>query len=117
MAISGRVPLLLLLGFVPVVLRPTLGTVFLWLLAVSILTVTDWALASRPESLGLTRRPTGAVRLGYPTETVLVATNLARRRVRAVVRDAWQPTAGASDNRHRVSLAPGDRTALRTPLQ
>ncbi|MFA6575830.1 MAG: DUF58 domain-containing protein [Nocardioides sp.] len=116
MAISGRVPLLLLLGFVPVVLRPSLGTVFLWLLAVSIVTVADWALAPRPETLALSRRPTGAVRLGYPTETVLVATNLARRRVRALVRDAWQPTAGASGNRHRVSLAPGDRAVLRTPL-
>jgi uncharacterized protein (DUF58 family) len=116
MAISGRVPLLLLLGFVPLVLRPSLGTVFLWLLAVAVLTAADWALAPRPESLGLARRPTPAVRLGYPAATVLVATNLARRRVRALVRDAWQPSAGARDNRHRVSLGPGDRAALRTPL-
>jgi uncharacterized protein (DUF58 family) len=116
MAISGRVPLLLLLGLVPVVLRPTLGTVFLWLLAVALVTVADWALAPRPESLALSRRPTPAVRLGYPAESVLVATNQGRRRVRALVRDAWQPTAGASDNRHRVSLAPGERAALRTPL-
>jgi uncharacterized protein (DUF58 family) len=32
------------------------------------------------------------------------------------VRDAWQPSAGAHDNRHRVDLAPGDRVLLRTPL-
>lgn len=116
MAISGRVPLLLLLGFVPLVLRPSLGTVFLWLLTVAVLTVADRALAPRPESLGLARRATPAVRLGYPAETVLVVTNRVRRRVRALVRDAWQPSAGATDNRHRVSLGPGDRAALRTPL-
>ena len=34
MAISGRVPLLVLLGLVPVVLRPSFGTMWLWLLLV-----------------------------------------------------------------------------------
>ena len=116
MALSGRVPLLLLLGLLPVVLRPTGGTVWMWLLAVVVLTLVDWALASRPEGLSLTRRPLGTVRLGQPTETALVAANDSRRSMRARVRDAWQPTAGASDNRHRIRLAPGERTVLRTPL-
>jgi uncharacterized protein (DUF58 family) len=34
----------------------------------------------------------------------------------ADVRDAWQPTAGATGNRHRVRLAAGGRTVLRTAL-
>jgi uncharacterized protein (DUF58 family) len=117
MAISGRVPLLLLLGFVPVVLRPTVGTVLLWLLVVLLLCAADWALAPRPTALTWARKPVGVVRMGYPTETMLVATNASSRRVRALVRDAWQPTAGATGNRHRVDLAPGDRAVLRTPLQ
>jgi uncharacterized protein (DUF58 family) len=116
MALSGRVPLLLLLGLLPVALRPTLSTVWLWLLVVVVLTLVDWALASRPDGLSLARRPLGTVRLGQPTESVLVATNGSRRPMRALVRDAWQPTAGASDNRHRIRVAPGDRTLLRTPL-
>ncbi|HET8959825.1 DUF58 domain-containing protein [Nocardioides sp.] len=116
MALSGRLPLLLLLGLVPVVLRPSMGTVWLWVLLVVVLTLVDWALAPRPARLSLARRPLGTVRLGQPAEAVLVAANHSPRRMRALVRDAWQPTAGASDNRHRIRLAPGDRTLLRTPL-
>ena len=43
--------------------------------------------------------------------------NAGRRRVRGVVRDAWQPTAGATGNRHRIALSPGDRVLLRTALK
>jgi len=116
MAISGRVPLLLVLGLVPVVLRPVMSTMGLWLLLVVLLTLADWLLAPRVAALAFTRRPVGAVRMGYPTETLLVASNTSGRRVRALVRDAWQPSAGASANRHRIRLAPGDRAPLRTPL-
>ena len=45
MVISGRVPLLLLLGVVAVVLRPSGGTVALWLLAVALLVGADLLLA------------------------------------------------------------------------
>ena len=116
MSLSGRVPLLLALGFVPVVLRPALSTVWLWLLVVTIACLLDYLLAPKVDSLRLSRPPVGSVRMGHPTETTLVVANDSKRTVRATVRDAWQPTAGASDNRHRVRLAPGDRTMLRTPL-
>ena len=75
MAITGRVPLLLLLGMLPVVLRPTTGTVWLWLLLVLVLVLLDWALAPRPASLSFSRRPTGSTRLGGPAESVLVVGN------------------------------------------
>ena len=117
MAISGRVPLLLVLGLVPVVLRPVMSTTWLWLLLVLLLVLTDWLLAPSAASLSFERRPVGTVRLGHPTDTLVVATNTSRRRVRALLRDAWQPSAGASGNRHRVRLAPGDRALLRTALQ
>ncbi|GAA4709878.1 DUF58 domain-containing protein [Nocardioides conyzicola] len=116
MSISGRVPLLLLLGVGAVLLRPEMSTVWLWVLAVLLLVGVDLLLAPAPASLSLERPPVGSVRLGEPTATRLVATNGSRRRLRGVVRDAWQPTAGASPNRHRVALAPGDRAALTTPL-
>lgn len=116
MALSGRVPLLLLLGLLPVVLRPAMSTVWLWVLAVALLTLADWALAPRPDALSLTRRPVGTVRLGQATKTELAAENGSRRRINARVRDAWQPSAGASGNRHRPRLAPGDGAVLRTPL-
>ncbi len=117
MAISGRVPLLLVLGLVPVVVRPVMSTMWLWLLLVVLLTLADWLVAPAVASMSFDRRPVGSVRLGYPTETLVVASNVSPRRVHALVRDAWQPSAGATDNRHRVRVAPGDRARLRTPLQ
>lgn len=116
MTISGRVPLLLLLGLVPVVARPSGSTVWLWLLVVAALVAADTLLAPRPAVLALDREPVGVVRLGQPTETTLRVTNTGRRRVRALLRDAWQPSAGASANRHRVDLRAGDRAVLTTPL-
>jgi uncharacterized protein (DUF58 family) len=115
-AITGRLPLLLLLGVVPVVLRPEAGTVRLWLLLVALLVAADVLLAPSPSHLTMSRRPVGTVRMGYVAESVLMAENIGRRTSRGVVRDAWQPTAGASGNRHRLALPPGDRVLLTTTL-
>lgn len=116
MSISGRVPLLLLLGLVPVVVRPSSGTVWLWLLVVSVLVIADLLLAPKPASLSVSRDAVGAVRLGQPTESRLRVTNTGSRRVRGLLRDAWQPSAGAGANRHRITLGPQDRVTLSTPL-
>jgi len=116
MAVTGRVPLLLLLGLVPVVVYPSLATVWLWVLAVGLVVLGDWLLAPAPGGLSFDRQPIGAVRLGQPTETHLLVGNPTSRRVTGLLRDAWQPTAGARDNRHRIRLGPGERTVLRTPL-
>ncbi|GAA4090045.1 DUF58 domain-containing protein [Nocardioides kongjuensis] len=115
MAISGRVPLLLLLGLAAVVLRPQAGTVWLWLLGVLLLVGLDRLLTPSPALASITRRPPGSVRLGDPatSELVVAATG---RRVHLHVRDAWQPSAGARDNRFRLRLAPGDQRRLTTPL-
>ncbi|MFN8193309.1 MAG: DUF58 domain-containing protein [Nocardioidaceae bacterium] len=115
MAVTGRVPLLLLLGLVPVAFRPAMGTVGIWLLVVLALVLLDWLLAPRPETLTFERAPVGAVRMGYPTSTRLTVT--ASRRVTGLVRDAWQPSAGATGNRHRVSLRADEREVLLTPLR
>ncbi|MET3961257.1 uncharacterized protein (DUF58 family) [Marmoricola sp. OAE513] len=117
MSITGRVPLLLLAGVLPVVLRPHLGTAWMWIGLVLLVVVADWALAPSPSTLEVSRSSDSRVRLGEPAETTLTVTNTGRRRARGVLRDAWQPTAGATGNRHRLQLAPGDRTRLRTPLQ
>src|SRR4051794_5905576 len=117
MMITGRVPLLLLLGLVPVVLRPEAGTVRLWLLVVAALVVADLLLAPRSRSLTISRTPVGAVRMGDVAESARLVEHPGRRRVRGRVRDAWQPTAGAGDNRPRIALAPGDRVLLRPALR
>ena len=116
MVLRGRVPLLLLLGLVPVVLRPSMSTVWLWVLAAALLVLADWLLAPSPGVVSLERGPVAPVRLGHPTETVLLAGNHGGRAVRGEVRDAWQPTAGAEGNRHPVRLGAGERAWLRTAL-
>ncbi len=107
MTITGRVPLLLLVGLLPVVLRPTMGTVWTWLLLVALVTGVDRLLAPRPTALAITRRPAGTVRTGTPASSHLTVTTTSGRSIRGWVRDAWQPSAGATDNRHRVLLRPG----------
>ncbi|MFC5728729.1 MULTISPECIES: DUF58 domain-containing protein [Nocardioides] len=116
MAISGRVPLLLVLGLVAVLLRPSGSTVALWLLGVLLLVGIDLLLTPSPGLLGITRRQPGTVRLGDPATSVLVVANDSHRSLRLQVRDAWQPSAGATDNRHRPHLPPGERLRLTTSL-
>ncbi len=116
MVISGRVPLLLLLGLAAVWLRPSGGTVALWLLCVLLVVGLDLVLTPSPRTVRLERRGAGTVRLGDPATSTLVVANDTGRRLRLHVRDAWQPSAGARDNRHRLRLGPRDGTRLTTPL-
>jgi uncharacterized protein (DUF58 family) len=74
------------------------------------------ALTPSPARVSLTRRGPGTVRLGDPATSSLLVANAGGRAVRLQVRDAWQPSAGASANRWRVRLAPGDQRRLTTPL-
>jgi uncharacterized protein (DUF58 family) len=116
MTLTGRVPLLLLAGVVALVVRPAGSTAAWWVLAVLLLVAVDVLLAPRPGRLEITRRPVGSVRQGETTSSVLVVANPGERRVRGLLRDAWQPSAGATGNRHRLDLAAGDQVLLRTCL-
>lgn len=114
---TGRLPLLLLLGLVPVVARPQGSTVALWLLVVVVVAGLDLLLAPSATTLTLTRAPIGSVRLGEDVTSELLVDHRSRRRVRGRLRDAWQPSAGAGHDRHRLDLAPGARARLSTPLR
>jgi uncharacterized protein (DUF58 family) len=76
--------------------------------------VLDVLLAASPRALVLERRPLGSVRQGEPTRTDVVIGNPSRRRLRAVVRDAWQPSAGATTTRQRVDVPAGERRLVTT---
>jgi uncharacterized protein (DUF58 family) len=117
MAITGRVPLLLLLGVPAVVLRPQASTVWWWLLVVALLVGADVLLAPSPAVVSVERRPVGRVRAGTDTVSLLSVANTGRRPVRLLLRDAWQPSAGSRDNRHRLRLRPSEHAAVRTPLR
>lgn len=116
MVISGRVPLLLLLGLAAVVVRPFPSTVVLWLTGVLLLVGLDLLLTPSPRSVAITRRQPGTVRLGDPATAGLDLVNAGTRGLHLQVRDAWQPSAGASTNRHRRQLPAGERLRLTTPL-
>ena len=116
MTITWRVPLLMLAGIIPVVLRPAAGTAAVWILLVVVLALLDVLLAPKPATLEISRAPLGGIRLGESTTSELMVRSPVRS-FRALVPDAWQPTAGAGHNRHRIRLARGDSTRLRTPLQ
>jgi uncharacterized protein (DUF58 family) len=117
MAITGRVPLLLVLGLAAVVLRPSGSTVWLWLLAVVVLASLDLLLAPSLRDVTVERLPPGRVRAGHEGSSTLAVENAGRRPAALLVRDAWQPSAGASRNRHRVRLGAKERVLLPTRLR
>ncbi len=116
MAFTGRLGLVALFGalVVGLLLPSTTG-----LLAVGgvllLLVLIDLALAGSVRALVFSRSGDTAVRLGEPCSVNLVVANPGRRPVRGWLRDAWPPSAGAAD-RHRISVPPGERRALETPL-
>ncbi len=116
MAITGRVSLLLLLGLVAVLARPDGSTVWLWLLVVVLLVGVDLFLAPPLRWFSVERLPAGRIRAGHHATSTLAVGNTGSRRASLLVRDAWQPSAGAQGNRHRFHLPPGERVQLATPL-
>ncbi len=116
MAITGRVSLLLLLGLVAVLARPDGSTVWLWLLVVVLLVGVDLFLAPPLRWFSVERLPAGRIRAGHHATSTLAVGNTGSRRASLLVRDAWQPSAGAQGNRHRLHLPPGERVLLATPL-
>lgn len=116
MALSWRAAALAALGLVPVLLVPQYLVVVGWALLVLLAVVVDLALAASPRDVVVQRIVPASVRLTQPARSTLVVTNEGARRLRAVVRDAWQPSAGATRNRHAVSLPGGESVRLVTPL-
>lgn len=116
MALTGRAALLSLLGVVPVVAVPGWTVLLAWLGFVLLVVTVDVAAAGSPRSLRLRRDVPGSVRQGEPAQVSLTLTNEGRRPVRGTVRDAWPPSAGATRQRHRVDVPPGERRRVTTLL-
>jgi len=116
MALSGRFVLLLALGAVPLVVLGDPIVLWVWVLGSVILGVIDVFLAGSPRKLALSRDLPERVRLGETVRATLYVTNTGRRRVAGLVRDGWQPSAGASPTRTRMSLPPGERRAFTVTL-
>lgn len=114
MAISGRFVVLCALGAVPIVLfgasaPQAFGLLGLWVLALMLLGIGDLLLAASPRNLAVERDLPGRVRLGESVASRLYLTNTGSRMLRGVVRDAWQPSAGAGNNRTAVTIPAHER--------
>ncbi|HEU0103083.1 MAG TPA: DUF58 domain-containing protein [Mycobacteriales bacterium] len=116
MAVTGRLPLLALLGLVPVVLFPDLSTVLAVALLLLVAVAVDLALAAPVAGLRLSRSGATSVRLGESAQVRLLVANPSSRRLRAVLRDAWVPSAGASPATQVLDVPAGEQRVLVTDL-
>lgn len=117
MVVTGRLALLVALGVVPVVLlsaagAPPWAVVGGWLALCAIAAGADAAAAGDPRAIGARRELPGRALRDQPVAATLLLHNRGTRRVRGRVRDAWQPTAGATPARARIDLPPGERRAV-----
>ncbi|WP_168583367.1 DUF58 domain-containing protein [Gephyromycinifex aptenodytis] len=117
MALTGRAVLLVLLGLIPAVIAPNALTVRLWIVACVALIGIDVFWAPRPQRVRLERTPTPPLRRGQTGQSTLLLTNETGRRLRGTLRDAWQPSSGASGERHRLDVARGSSVELTTTLR
>src|SRR4051812_16559022 len=121
MTVSGRFVALVAFGVVPVIAvgmatgEPGL-VLGAWLLFALALGVLDILLAASPRLLVPSRSLPPRTRLGETVTSQLFLTNSGRRTLRGLVRDAWQPSAGAAVRRSRVTIPAGERRLVSVPL-
>jgi len=118
MAVSGRLGLVALASAVAVGLLAPSGTgVLVATVALLLAIALDVTLAGSVRSLQMRREGDSAVRLGEPATVRLTIINPGARRVRGAVRDAWPPSAGATEQRHRLDVPAGERRRVVTALR
>lgn len=117
MALTGRAPLLALLGVVPVGLVPQGATVLVVLLLLAATVALDVALAPASSSVELSRSGDASCRLGQTAQVRVTVTNRSTHRLRGVLRDAWGPSAGAGPRTQPVDVPPGERRVVTTTLR
>lgn len=116
MALTGRAALLALLGVLPAALFPGRSTVLVVGLVLALAALVDVLLAAPVSALQVSRSGDTACRLGTTAQVQLSVVNASRRRLRAVLRDAWVPSAGASPRTHEIAVPAGERRVVTTTL-
>lgn len=112
MAFSGWFVLVVAAGIIPLVASNEPLVLPAWLGFAALLATVDLAIAGSPRKIRLVRELPERIRLGETATSVLFATNLGRRTVRGIVRDGWEPSAGARPTRAPVTIPSGERRAL-----
>ncbi|MEP6478874.1 MAG: DUF58 domain-containing protein, partial [Rhodoglobus sp.] len=116
MALSGWFVLLVAFGVVPIVVTGDPIALVWWLGFVVVVCAVDLLIAGSPRAVALSRELPERIRLGETTESRLLLTNAGTRTVRGVVRDGWQPSAGAHPTRARIDIPARERRAIVTQL-
>lgn len=121
MFVTGRLPALVAAGILPLVLAglagyPPYAVLGAWVLLCIVLVSIDVALAPSARTVTVTRRLPARTRLGEPVPVSVALQNHGPRTLRALIRDAWQPTAGAPSTRPSVEVPPGERRRVDIPL-
>lgn len=121
MFVTGLFALLVGLGVIPVILLSSMGVpawlvVGGWLLLCIVLLVADVALAASARAVAVSRRVPNRARHGEPVTVSVAVLNQGSRTLRALIRDAWQPTAGAPSDRQQLTVPPGERRRVEVPL-
>ena len=116
MAISGWFVALIAIGVVPVAAVGDGLALVAWLGLVTVVGAVDLALAGSPRAVTLARELPARVRLGESVTSVLTITNTGGRALRGVVRDGWDPSAGAAPTRARLAVPARERRAITTSL-
>lgn len=116
MYLTMRTVWALVAGVVLVMLVPRPATIVAWSTVVLTAACLDAIAAPSPRRLRVTRSVARVVRLGESTTATLTVFNDGPRQVRAQVRDAWPPSAGATRERSTMELPPGQRRRSRTTL-
>jgi uncharacterized protein (DUF58 family) len=115
-AVTGWFVGLLALGAVPVIALGQLWALLAWVAVVVALAIVDLVLAGSARAVRVTRGLPARVRLGETVRADVYITNLGKRTIRGLVRDAWQPSAGAVKTRHAITLPAGERRMFSTAL-
>jgi uncharacterized protein (DUF58 family) len=119
--LSGRFVVLVALGVIPIVLLGRDGNVASlvlvgWIALVTAVGLIDLIAAASPRRVALERSVPARVRLGEHATSELYVTNTGPRTITGVVRDAWQPSAGAASSRARIRVPAGERRRVSTVL-
>jgi uncharacterized protein (DUF58 family) len=115
-ALTGRTAALALAGaLVVLALRSVTGLVLVeGLLLAGV--AADLLLAVPVRAVRVSRRGDTRVRLGESARLTLTVSHGSSRPLRAALRDAWPPSAGASPRRARLAVPPGGSAALDVTL-
>ncbi|WP_270409557.1 DUF58 domain-containing protein [Microbacterium maritypicum] len=121
MFVTGRLAVALAVGLIPLVIAglagyPAYAVLGAWIGLCLLLVAADVALTASPRSVTVSRRLPRRVRIGEPVPVSVAVHNHGTKLLNAVIRDAWQPTAGAPTERQRLLLPPGERGRVAIPL-